>query len=142
MYEPVFRLVEELGLKTAIAFPGYVAPRDMALWYSAADVFAYPSLYEGFGLPPLEAMACGTPVITSNVSALPEVVGTAGKLLDPEDPCAWAEAMQRVLSDTELHADMSAAGIERAKEFSWRRTAESTAKLYRDVIRNRKKRDV
>jgi glycosyltransferase involved in cell wall biosynthesis len=110
---------------------GYVPPDDLPWWYNAAELFVYPSLYEGFGLPPLEAMACGTPVITSSSSSLPEVVGQAGMLVDPNDSQMLADAMQHVLSDTDARTRMKAAGVERAKGFSWEQTARHTLGSYR-----------
>ena len=137
MYEPTFALVEELGLSDEVILPGFLSPEELPLWYNAAELFAYPSLYEGFGLPPLEAMACGTPVITSNVSALPEVVGKAGIMVGPHDVEAWAEAIQQVLLDAELRESLSNAGLERAARFSWHKTAEMTVDLYRSTMNNR-----
>ena len=98
-------------------------------------MFVYPSLYEGFGLPPLEAMACGTPVITSNTSALPEVVGDAGRMVDPLDADALAEAMASLLDDPEALRTMRAAGLQQAAGFSWRETARRTAEVYRQVLK-------
>ena len=109
---------------------GFVAERDVAALYSLADLFVYPSLYEGFGMPVLEAMACGAPVIVSNVSALPEVLGDArqglraGLAVDARDENAWAEAMARVLQDNALAAELRAAGLKRAQEFSWQASAQ------------------
>ena len=106
----------------------------MPLWYSAADLFVYPSIYEGFGLPPLEAMACGTPVIVSDVSSLPEVVGDAGLVVNPREPEALATAMIAVLGHSALAAQMRSKGLARAKQFSWEATAHRTAQYYRDVL--------
>jgi glycosyltransferase involved in cell wall biosynthesis len=97
-------------------------------------VFVFPSLYEGFGLPPLEAMASGTPVITSNVSSLPEVVGDAALMIDPYEPAAIAEAMQRVLGDANLRADLSRRGLARAREFSWERSIARVREIYAEVM--------
>lgn len=113
--------------------PGYVADADLPALYSAATAFVYPSLYEGFGLPPLEAMACGTPVITSSVSSLPEVVGEAAILVDPKDVGALASALQRILKDRQLREELSRRGRERAKLFTWDQTAEKTLEVYRLV---------
>jgi glycosyltransferase involved in cell wall biosynthesis len=117
-------------------FTGYVADADLPALYAGADLFAYPSLYEGFGLPPLEAMACGTPVITSNRSSLPEVVGEAGVMVDPTDERALSEAMLRLLNSHEERAALSAAGVEQASRFSWKRTAEMTWQVYEHVARS------
>ncbi len=109
---------------------GFVDDADVAALYSLADAFVYPSQYEGFGMPPLEAMACGAPVIVSNVSALPEVLGNlwqgqnAGITIDPRDGHAWAEAMTRVLTDDALAAQLRAKGLQRAQEFSWQASAQ------------------
>ena len=116
-----------------VRFVGFVPESEIAGWYNAADLFVYPSEYEGFGLPVLEALACGTPVITSNRSSLPEVVGEAGVLVDPTDTGAMADAMQRVLEDERLQSRLSAAGPEQARSFTWRRTAEETLAVYRAV---------
>lgn len=118
-------------------FTGYVADADLPVLYAAADLFVYPSLYEGFGLPPLEAMACGTPVLTSDVSSLPEVVGEAGMTVDPHDEAAIAAAIEQLLGDPARRAEMSAAGIRRASEFSWERTARQTIAVYERVAQGR-----
>jgi glycosyltransferase involved in cell wall biosynthesis len=130
LYEEVFAKVEELGLEREVIFPGYIPWGELPLWYNAATIFVYPSLYEGFGLPPLEAMACGTPVIASNASSLPEVVGDAGILVSPGDVDGLAEAMKLLLSDETLREDLSRRGLRRAKGFSWEKTAEKTVQVY------------
>jgi glycosyltransferase involved in cell wall biosynthesis len=131
LYDEIYERIEALNLSDEIQFVGYVPPDDLPWWYNAAELFVYPSLYEGFGLPPLEAMACGTPVITSSSSSLPEVVGQAGMLVDPNDSQMLADAMQHVLSDTDARTRMKAAGVERAKGFSWEQTARHTLGSYR-----------
>lgn len=113
---------------------GYVSDEMLPVLYSGARVFVYPSLYEGFGLPPLEAMACGAPVIVSNRSSLPEVVGDAGVQVEALDVDALAEAMRSVIENDELCRDLGLRGIARAADFSWRRCAEQTAEIYRQVI--------
>ena len=113
---------------------GYVPDEALPALYSGARVFVYPSLYEGFGLPPLEAMACGAPVIVSNRSSLPEVVGDAGLQVDALDVDGLAEAMSQVIEDDALHTALQQRGIERAKDFSWRRCAEETLAVYRRVV--------
>src|SRR5581483_1365987 len=130
---PLFAEVEALGVQDLVLFPGYVDPGDQVLWYNAADAFVYPSLYEGFGLPPLEALACGVPVITSDRASLPEVVGTAGLLANPEDPQAMAHAIAAVLTDPDRHASMSQLGQERARRFTWGRMAREMLHLYRSL---------
>jgi glycosyltransferase involved in cell wall biosynthesis len=134
MYQPILASVEELGLQDDVLFPGYIAEDELPLWYNAAEVFVYPSLYEGFGLPPLEAMACGTPVIASNASSLPEVVGSAGLLVSPDDVEQWCAALSQLTGDSSLRASLSQRGLERAKEFTWARMAEQTARVYRHVL--------
>ena len=111
----------------------FVPAEELAGWYGAADCFAFPSLYEGFGLPVLEAMACGTPVVTADVSSLPEVAGDAALTVPPDDEAALAEAIRRVLTEPELAAGMRHRGPARAAAFSWARTAELTVAAYRDA---------
>jgi len=131
--EPIYARVEELGLGDRVRFVGYVPEEQKALWYNAATCFCYPSLYEGFGLPPLEAMACGVPVVTSSVSSLPEVVGDAGLTVDPLDRAALCEALRRALFDRDLRADLAVRGPARAQRFTWSEAARKTADIYRRV---------
>jgi glycosyltransferase involved in cell wall biosynthesis len=125
------------GLERDIVFTGYVPGDELAALYAGAALFAYPALYEGFGLPPLEAMACGAPVLASNTGALPEVLGDAAWLLDPRDPRAWAEAIRRVLTEPILAARWRAAGLARAARFTWERTARDTVAVYREALGDR-----
>lgn len=134
LYDELFSAVERLHLSDEVCFVGYVPAEDLPWWYNAATLFVYPSLYEGFGLPPLEAMACGTPVIASTASALPEVVGQAGILVSPTDTEALAAAMEQVLADGDLRARMRAAGLAQARRFSWQQTARGTADSYRRAL--------
>lgn len=120
-------------IRGSIRVPGYVDDADLPALYSAATAFVYPSQYEGFGLPVLEAMACGAPVITSSFSSLPEVAGDAAILLDPNDMGALASALQRIVKDAKLRAELSGRGRERAKLFTWERTAEKTLEVYRNA---------
>jgi glycosyltransferase involved in cell wall biosynthesis len=120
-------------VKGCIRMPGYIDDTDLPSLYTAAAAFVYPSLCEGFGLPVLEAMACGAPVITSCVSSLPEVAGEAAILVDPTDMGALASALQRVLKDRELQEELSRRGQERAKLFTWDQTAKKTLEVYRQV---------
>jgi alpha-1,3-rhamnosyl/mannosyltransferase len=113
---------------------GYVPAAALPALMNGARAFVYPSLYEGFGLPLLEAMACGTPVVASNASSLPEVVGAAGLLVDPHDPEALAGAIRRVWGDEDLRGELRARGLERASQFSWERTARLTFEVYRNVM--------
>ena len=133
-YDDIFATVERLGLQEHVLFPGYVADADLPWFYRAATVFAYPSLLEGFGLPVLEAMACGTPVITSAVSSLPEVAGDAALLVDPMSVDALADALVRVLSDAALAGKMRRKGLLQAGRFSWQRTAAETVAVYRAAL--------
>ncbi len=112
---------------------GYVPDEELPAFYRAASALVYPSLFEGFGLPPLEAMACGTPVITSNTSSLPEVVGEAALLIDPYSETELAAAMLRIIADQPLRAQLQASGLKRAGLFTWRATAEKTLQLYREA---------
>lgn len=120
--------------KGLIKLLGYVPDEQMPAVYSGAKAFVFPSLYEGFGLPPLEAMACGVPVIVSTSSSLPEVVGDAAVLIEPLDVDAIADAMRRVLEDREFADELSRRGIARAVDFTWRRTAEETTAVYLNVL--------
>jgi glycosyltransferase involved in cell wall biosynthesis len=132
-YEAIFAAVERLGLSEAVLLPGFVPHGELPLWYSAADIFVYPSLYEGFGLPVLEAMACGTPVITSNVSSLPEVAGEAGLLVDPTDAEALAEALRQVWRDADLRQEMRTRGLAQAARFSLAALARQTMTVYQEA---------
>jgi glycosyltransferase involved in cell wall biosynthesis len=134
MYEGIFRRVEELGLQSEVHFPGYVADDDLPALYTLADLFVFPSLYEGFGLPPLEAMACGTPVVTSNVSSLPEVVGDAALMVDPRDVEALANAMRRALGEPSLRSAMVQRGLAQAQGFTWARAAGQLLRLYHEAV--------
>jgi glycosyltransferase involved in cell wall biosynthesis len=125
--------VKALGIQHKVLFLDYVLPDELPGLYAGAAVFVFPSLYEGFGLPPLEAMACGTPVIVSNVSSLPEVVGDAALMVDPYDVEGMSKAMHRVLSDDGLSETMRMKGVERAKLFSWEQTARSILKVLHEV---------
>ena len=130
LYEEIFATVERLGLEEKVIFPGFVADQDLPALYNLADLFVFPSLYEGFGLPPLEALACGTPVITSDASSLPEVVGEAGLIMEATDVEALAEAMKRVLEDDALRERMIAQGLEQARKFTWEKAAAKLLSLY------------
>lgn len=133
-YRDDFELVAALGLEGDVTFLDFVPDKDLPALYSGAALLAFPSLYEGFGLPVLEAMACGTPVVTANVSAPAEVAGDAALLVDPRDIEALAGAMGRVLSDDALSEELRARGLERARRFSWQRTARDTLSVYQIVV--------
>jgi glycosyltransferase involved in cell wall biosynthesis len=135
--DSIFAAIEESGVARDIVLPGYVPHADLPLWYSAADVFVYPSLYEGFGLPVLEAMACGAPVISSTASSLPEVAGDAGVLIDPNDIDALAGAIKQVARSPDLRAALSAQGMARASAFTWERMARQTRAVYEQAFPNR-----
>ncbi len=125
------RLARRAGLPDdSVRFTGWVTEEEKPALYASATVFLYPSLYEGFGLPPLEAMACGTPVIVSNASSLPEVVGDAGVLVDPSAPSDWAEAIRSITSNAARRQEMKARGMAQANKFSWARTAQETLAAY------------
>jgi glycosyltransferase involved in cell wall biosynthesis len=128
--ETILRLINDLELRDDIVFAGYVPEKDMPRWYNASDILVYPCDYAGFGLPPLEAMACGTPVITSNTSSLPEVVGDAGIMIDPRDVELMADKMYEVLTNNGLKNDIIEKGIKQAKHFTWDRSAEETYQVY------------
>ncbi len=131
--EATRRAYTESAHRDRIKFPGFIAAEDMAAVLSAATAFVWPSLWEGFGLPPLDAMACGTPVVTSKTSSLPEVVGDAAVLVDPERVDEIAAGMLRVVTDDVLRARLREGGFARAKLLTWRRMAEQTAAVYRRV---------
>lgn len=135
MFEPTLARVRELGLEARVVFTGYVPAADAPALFSAAAVFAFPSLYEGFGLPPLEAMSAGVPVVCSNASSLPEVVGDAALMFAPADVGALCAALARVLSDEPLRVELRARGLARAARFSWRETARRTVEVYRRAVR-------
>ena len=136
-YAELFQEVEALGLAGRILFPGFVPRQELPLWYNGAEALLYPSLYEGFGLPPLEAMACGTPVVVSTAASLPEVVGPAGLQVAAEDVEGLAEAMRRLLEEAELRTELRRRGLEQARRFRWEKMAQETADLYRQVLEER-----
>jgi glycosyltransferase involved in cell wall biosynthesis len=133
-YQNLRRLVHRFQLHQHVRFFGFVPEATLAVLYRKAAMFVFPSLYEGFGLPPLEAMAAGTPVITSKVSSLPEVVGDAALLVDPMDAGAIADAMARVLDDEALRRDLIRRGLERARAFSWTRSVARIREVYGEVL--------
>lgn len=136
LYDAVFQRLEALGLRERVRFVGYLDEEELPLWYAAATVFVFPSIYEGFGMPPLEAMACGTPVVASNTSSLPEVVGDAGLTVSPYDPAALAEAISRLLADADLRQELRERGLQQARAYSWRVTAERTLAAYEAAARH------
>ena len=132
----VHRTAEETGFAKDILFTGFVAAADLPLLYQAADIFVFPSLYEGFGLPILEAMACGTPVACSRISSMPEVAGDAALLFDPDDEASIASAIGSIMCATDLRKDLAARGLERSRQFSWARTAAQTLRVIRSVAQH------
>ncbi len=133
--EKLFADISEMGLESEIIFTGFVPDAELPYIYDRARVFLYLSLFEGFGLPPLEAMACGVPVICSNTTSLPEVVGDAGMTVPPADTDAVASALLRVMTDPVLTAQMRVAGRNRARLFSWETAARETLAVYSSIVR-------
>ena len=133
-YATLRRAVHRHKLHKHVRFFGFVPDQTLASLYRLANAFVFPSLYEGFGLPPLEAMASGTPVIASNVSSLPEVVGDAALMIDPYEPGAIADAMRQVLTDGDLCLSLRARGLARAREFSWERSVLRVREIYEEVM--------
>ena len=138
LYDSIFQLVKEFHLENQVIFTGYVDESDAAPLLCGARMFVFPSLYEGFGIPPLEAMACGTPVIVSDCASLPEVVGDAGLLVPPTDIEKLAENMNRLLKDDHLHAALREAGLKRAGQFTWKASAKKLVQIYRMMGSNSK----
>ncbi|MBV9578416.1 MAG: glycosyltransferase family 4 protein [Chloroflexi bacterium] len=133
-FSPIFDTVRDLHLGEDVHFLGFVAEDELPLWYNAAQLFAFPSLYEGFGLPVLEAMACGAPVVTSTAASLPEVGGKAAVLVPPQDTDGIAQEMARVLDDPHLRMELRAAGRIQASRFSWRAMTDQTVASYRHAV--------
>jgi glycosyltransferase involved in cell wall biosynthesis len=134
LYEEIFARVQALGLSERVHFTGYVPDDELPLWYNAAELLVFPSVYEGFGLPVVEAMACGTPVIAANSASIPEAVGEAGLLFDPHNVAELAEQITAVLHDPQLSAKMRALGLAHASQFSWERAGRETAVVYRRAV--------
>jgi glycosyltransferase involved in cell wall biosynthesis len=133
-YKPIFSTAESLGIKDRIIFAGYVPGQDLPAIYNLAGIFVYPSFYEGFGIPVVEAMACGTPVITSNVSSLPEVGGDAVLYVDPKNIEEISTSIKGALSDENLSQTLREKGVARSKEFSWEYTARQTLDVFKKVM--------
>ena len=133
LYDDLFATVDELGLCDRVLLPGYVPNEELPLWYNAATAFAYPSLYEGFGMPVTEAQACGTPVLASNTTSLPEAAGDAALLVDPLEPEAIAAGLDRLLGDRLLREQLRDRGLAHARTFTWSRTARETVEVYRQA---------
>jgi glycosyltransferase involved in cell wall biosynthesis len=130
LYDDIFAEVKRLGLEGCVLFPGFVDDDDLPTLYSAAEMLAFPSIYEGFGLPILEAMACGTPVVTSVTSSLPELAGDAALLVEPTDVDAIAAALRRLLQEANLRHRLVAAGFDQARKFTWEKAAAQLLEIY------------
>ncbi|WP_333887687.1 glycosyltransferase family 4 protein [Clostridium sp.] len=124
----------DLNIDKNIKFTGFVEEKMMPIFYNACDIFIYPSLYEGFGLPPLEAMSCGTPVIASNISSIPEVVGDGGILINPCDMENFMYSIEALINDINIREDLSLKALKQANNFSWEKTAEKTIEIYKKVL--------
>lgn len=132
-YDEIFATYEQLGLADDVRFLGYVPSEDLPWWYNAATMFVYPSRYEGFGIPPLEAMASGTPVLTTNATSIPEIVGDAAIQVDPDDVAGMAAELLRLAGDAGLRDELRERGLRRAPTFSWAELARVTLDVYRRV---------
>ncbi len=135
-YEVIFQTIERLKLGDSVQFPGYLPIEELPFWYNSAEAFLYPSIFEGFGIPVLEAMACGTPVIVSNASSLPEVAGTAGLMLPPQDVEQWSQALRKAYSDAGWRLDASQRGLIEAKRYNWNSTAVQTIQSYQFALQS------
>lgn len=133
-YAPIFETVTRHQLENSVQFVGFIPSEDLPIWYNCAETFIYPSVFEGFGLPVLEAMACGTPVIVSDASSLPEVVGSAGLSVPPHDLDGWKTALQRAWQDAEWRSKAREQGFAEAARYSWANTAEQTVISYRKAL--------
>lgn len=140
-YDRLLTSIKDLQLKDRVIFTGYAPDEDIPALYSGATALTFPSLYEGFGFPPLEAMACGTPVISSNTSSLPEVVVDAGILIAPEDKETWAKKMIEISTEKKLAQKLRIKGLKRAKKFSWEKTARETIEVYKKLYKTNSKNE-
>lgn len=136
--EIIKMVTKKLNLQDRVFFTGFIDEADLVALYNAADVFVFPSLHESFGMPLLEAMACGCPVITSRVFSMPEIAGDAAVLVNPYNVCEITTAMQRVLTNAEMRETLKKKGLKRVKQFSWRKCAEEHMKVYEDVYDERR----
>lgn len=134
LMENLSSVIEEKKLQHHVRLTGYLKDEDLCALYSSCKAFIYPSLYEGFGLPPLEAMACGAPVITSGIPSIAETVGGAARLVEPHDGNELSASMLELLSDEDMRRHFSEAGVERAKTFTWEKTARQTLEVYREIF--------
>jgi len=129
----LIKLVDKLCMSKNIVFTGFIEDNELPIFYNAAETFVYPSLYEGFGLPPLESMSCGTPVIGSNITSIPEVIGNAGILINPYDMSSLITALGNLLNNETLRTELSKKGYERSKNFSWEKTSRKTLEIYTKI---------
>src|SRR5215212_6590645 len=127
------RAIRQLGLEADVLFREFVSQEELVHWYSSAAIFCFPSLYEGFGWPPLEAMACGCPVVASSATAVPEVVGDGGQLCPPDDAAAWVRAIGTILEDPAVARALRERGLARARQFSWQEAARKVRAVYREL---------
>lgn len=134
LYTDIFQKIADFAYIDDVIITGYVPQEDLPVLYNGAKIFVYPSLFEGFGLPVLEAMACGAPVVTSNVSSLPEVSGDAAVLIDPYQVDAIADGIYQLLHQPQLYEECRRKGLERAGQFSWKKTAEKTVDVYKSIL--------
>lgn len=133
-YDDIFERIERHNLAADVHFPGFIPTEELPLWYNSAEVFIYPSVFEGFGIPVLEAMACGTPVLISDASSLPEVAGQAGLHIPPRDVTAWVDALRTAYRDSDWREQQREQGLVEAQRYSWRKTAQQTIKSYRRAL--------
>lgn len=138
-FDAYSRLIHSLGLQARVRWLGSVPYTDMPALFAGVSVLVYPSLYEGFGFPPLEAMAVGTPVVASNRGSLPEILGDAALLVDPADPTAFADALEAALTNPALRGELRAKGLQRAQQFTWEECAAKTVELYQEVLADSKR---
>ncbi len=136
-YEGLFKLVEELSLKKNVIFTGYIEDDEKPALYTGAKIFLFPSLYEGFGLPILESMACHTPVISSNTSSLPELIGDAGIKISPHKKDQWVQSINKLLANEEYRQELVAKSLVQLKKFSWDKCAKETIKVYEDLYHDK-----
>jgi len=135
MYDSVFNLVDQLNLKSDIFFTGYVPDEELRHWYNSALVFIYPSFYEGFGFPIMEAFRCGVPVVTSNISSCAEIANGAAILIDPDEPNEIAEAIMKIINDRGLRESLGKKGLERSREFTWDKTVKRVLEIFEKVYK-------
>jgi glycosyltransferase involved in cell wall biosynthesis len=139
MSAPVFEAFEKSSARASLVLAGYLGDEDLRALYSSCRAFVYPSVYEGFGLPPLEAMSCGAPVVAGRTPAVSEVTAGAARLFNPRDPSELARALVELLDDEAARRELSDAGLRRAAQFSWERTARMTLEVYAEALKRSRK---